>query len=215
MLKEAFPNISQIGLLPFVKAQLQLPEPTASAAGLGLKLLTAQVQRLEDIHQAVAALAHADAWFVQDEVLYDAQPASRRRRAGQATQTGDLPARLLRRIGGLMSLLDRHRRPIPPRRDIRRPHPARREAGRAGSGGADAIRAGDQHEDGEGARTHDAEELPAACRQGDRMKRAPIPASDLRSVDRRVFMITSAAFAAMPLRGLSADAAKGLSHRRA
>ncbi len=102
LLKEAFPHILNVGLLPFVQATLNYSTHSA-ALNVGLKLLTAQVQRLEDIAPAVAALAHVDAWFVQDDVLYIAYPRDVIDVLAKQRKPAIYPHTMFTEVGGLMS----------------------------------------------------------------------------------------------------------------
>jgi putative ABC transport system substrate-binding protein len=102
ILKEAFPHISQIGLLPFVRARLNA-RAYGFAAMQGMKLMTAQVQRLEDLPAAVNALAYADAWFVQDEVLYNAHPRVVVDVLAKQRKPAIYPHTIFTEVGGLMS----------------------------------------------------------------------------------------------------------------
>jgi putative ABC transport system substrate-binding protein len=101
ILKEAFPHISRVALLPFLGWSNHGVENAAPA--LGLQMLPARVRGVEDLPAAVAALADADAWYVQDDTLY----AGRRKMVvdllNQQRKPAIYPQTFFSDMGGLMS----------------------------------------------------------------------------------------------------------------
>ena len=76
LLKETFPRIARVALLPYANESTDTVHRAANldvaraARSLGLQLLPARVQRADDLERAVGALHDADAWYVQDDILY-------------------------------------------------------------------------------------------------------------------------------------------------
>ena len=76
LLKEAFPGIATVALLPYAYEAIdpvqRAENQKLQAAGrnLRLRILQADVRSEADFERAVAALPHADAWYVQDDLLY-------------------------------------------------------------------------------------------------------------------------------------------------
>ena len=114
LLKQAFPGISRVGMLPFTTAgEWKLPIKTVRewnasayrlASKLGLELVAADVQRRGDLAQAVAAVARPDAWFVQDEVLYLGNVGTVVEVLTAQRKPAIYPHTAFVRAGGLMSL---------------------------------------------------------------------------------------------------------------
>ena len=103
VLKEAFPGISRVGMLPFRTASWNTQAHRAASA-LGLELLAADVQRKEDLAPGVAAVTRPDAWFVQDEVLYLAHAKAVVEVLTAQRKPAIYPQTVFVRAGGLMSL---------------------------------------------------------------------------------------------------------------
>ena len=102
LLKEAFPRISRIGYLA-VPASLYNQEASRAAEKLGVQLLSAKVERAEDLSAAFAAPMRADAWFIGEAILYFAK----RKTIVEAIATLRRPAMysstLFVDVGGLMA----------------------------------------------------------------------------------------------------------------
>jgi len=103
LLKEAFPGISRVGMLPFRTASYNAIAD-AHARTLRLELLSANVRRKEDLAWGVAAVERPDAWFVQDEVLYLAHAKEVVEVLTAQRKPAIYPHTAFARIGGLMSL---------------------------------------------------------------------------------------------------------------
>jgi putative ABC transport system substrate-binding protein len=103
LLKEAFPGISRVGMLPFTTASRNA-DAYREARALRLELVAADVQRREDLARGVAAVARPDAWFVQDEVLYLANAKAVVEVLTAQRKPAIYPHTLFARAGGLMSL---------------------------------------------------------------------------------------------------------------
>ena len=103
LLKEAFPGISRVGLLPFTTASRN-NSAYQHASALGLELRAADVQRKEDLAQGVAAVGRTDAWFVQDEVLYLAHAKAVVEVLSGQRKPAIYPHTEFVRAGGLMAL---------------------------------------------------------------------------------------------------------------
>lgn len=172
LLKEAFPRLVRVAVLPFIYATKRENEATQRVARrLGLQLLPADVRQTQDIAAALTAATSADAWFVQDDLIYIRALPGGAALDGPAAQAGDLRTDLLgtgRRVDGLC---DRLGGSLPACCGPCRSHPARCEAGRPARRAAHALRTQLQSADRARDGHRDSQVDACACRRGDRMKR--------------------------------------------
>ena len=102
LLKDAFPRISRVAVLPFPLADWN-DGLRHAAEKLGLRLLLAYVQEAKDLAAAITAHAHADAWFVQDGMLYVANARSVVSLLAGQRKPAIYPQTYYVELGGLMS----------------------------------------------------------------------------------------------------------------
>ena len=107
LLKEAFPKISRVGYLSFSAAtsfaSLHNEEASRAAGKLGIQLLPAKVERVEDLSAAVAAPARVDAWFIGDRPLYYTNRKNIVELIAKQRKPAMYPSTFFVDVGGLMA----------------------------------------------------------------------------------------------------------------
>ena len=120
LMKEAFPRVATVAQLPYANEATDEVHRAANQellrAGrkLGLQVLQADVRDVSDLERAIAALPQADAWYVQDDILYHKHWRVVLELLTAQRKPAIYPQTYLAQVGGLMSygvdLPDQYRR---------------------------------------------------------------------------------------------------------
>lgn len=102
LLKEAFPRTTRVAVLGSGSA-VQTELVNLAGAALGLQLLHTRAQHPEALASTIAALSHADAWFVNDSQMYFAHRKSIVTLIAQQRKPAIYPVPIFVEEGGLMS----------------------------------------------------------------------------------------------------------------
>ena len=113
LLKEAFPRVARVAVLDMaVAAQMTMANQAAMA--LGLQLTYTRADNADELATAIAALPHADAWFVNDSQVNFAHRRAIVEAIARQRKPAIYPATAFVREGGLMAysvdLVDQFRR---------------------------------------------------------------------------------------------------------
>ena len=102
LLKEASPRSTRVALLGTASAaQVELANVAAKA--LGLQLLLAQAAHVDELAPAIAALSHADAWFINENQMHFAHRKTVVELIARQRKPAIYPVSTFVEEGGLMS----------------------------------------------------------------------------------------------------------------
>ena len=174
LLKEAVPKVTRVAVIwdPAIIHEVNgYKEAEMAAHALGVKLLSMQVARAEDLESAFATVTRdgADGLLVFENALTSNNGKRIVELALKHRLAGVYGLRELAQAGGLIAYGPSRSRQLPSRRRLRRQDFQRREAGGSSGGAAHQVRAGDQLEDGQGPRAHDPADPSSSRRSGHRM----------------------------------------------